>query len=464
MSRTVISGGLVVNASESLAASVLIDGERVVAVADPAAEFVADFSAGAEVIDATGKYVIPGGIDAHTHMEAQAFNSVSSDTFETGTIAAAFGGTTTILDFAQPAADKGSSLIAAIDHYHQKAAGQCAVDYGFHANTRHIDETRLKEMTTLVAEGITSFKMFTAYPETFYSPDDQLFRAYRHLAGLGALPMMHAENGIVIDVLRDEAAARGDVEPVWHSLTRPEAMEAEAVHRCSRIAEVAESPVYIVHLSSVPALEEVKRARERGVQISAETCPQYLFLGLQNLREPDFGGAKYVCSPPVRDERNHLPLWTALGRGDLATVATDHCPFCWNQKELGRDDFRAIPNGIPGVEHRVEQIYLGVVAGHLTLNRWVEVCSAEVAKTFGLHPRKGLIAAGADADIVIFDPAKPRTISAKTHHMANDYSVFEGQVLPGSVVMTFLRGKKIVDGANFLGAAGDGKFLRRAVR
>jgi dihydropyrimidinase len=464
MSRTVIRGGLVVNASESLAASVLIEGERVVAVADPAAEFVAAFSEGAEVIDATGKYVIPGGIDPHTHMEAQAFNSLSSDTFETGTIAAAFGGTTTILDFAQPAGGKGSSLAAAVDFYHDKAAGKCAVDYGFHVNTRDIDETRLKEMTTLVGEGITSFKMFTAYPETFYSPDDQLFRAYRHLAGLGAMPMMHAENGIVIDVLRDEAAARGDVEPVWHSLTRPEAMEAEAVHRCSRIAEVAGSPVYIVHLSSAPALEEVKRARERGVRISAETCPQYLFLGLQNLREPEFGGAKYVCSPPVRDERNHLPLWTALGRGDLATVATDHCPFCWNQKELGRDDFRAIPNGIPGVEHRVEQIYLGVVTGHLTLNRWVEVCSTEVAKTFGLHPRKGLIAAGADADIVIFDPDKPRTISAKTHHMANDYSVFEGQVLPGSVVTTFLRGKKIVDGADFLGAAGDGKFLRRAVR
>ena len=464
MTRTVLKGGIVVNASESLAASVLIEGERVVAVADPAADFVTAFSEGAEVIDATGKYVIPGGIDAHTHMEAEAFNSFSSDTFETGTVAAAFGGTTTILDFAQPARGKGSSLVAAVDFYHEKAAGKCAVDYGFHVNTKDIDETRLKEMTALVAEGITSFKMFTAYPETFYSPDDQLFRAYRHLGSLGALPMMHAENGIVIDVLRDEAAARGDIEPVWHSLTRPEAMEAEAVHRCSRIAEVARSPVYIVHLSSEPALEEVKRARERGVQISAETCPQYLFLGLQNLREPDFEGAKYVCSPPVRDERNHLPLWTALGRGDLATVATDHCPFCWNQKELGRDDFRAIPNGIPGVEHRVEQIYQGVVAGHLTLNRWVEVCSTEVAKTFGLHPRKGLIAAGADADIVIFDPDKPRTISAKTHHMANDYSVFEGQVLPGSVVMTFLRGKKIIDGANFLGAAGDGKFLKRAGR
>lgn len=469
MSRTVISGGLVVNASESLRASVLIEGEKVVAVADPSSDLVRAFSEGAEVLDATGKYVVPGGIDAHTHMEAEAFNSISSDTFESGTIAAAFGGTTTILDFAANRDPVGvrnphnSSLIAAVDKYHEKAAGNCAVDYGFHVNTRDIDDLRLKEMSQLVDEGITSFKMFTAYPSTFYSTDDQLFKAYRHLASLGALPMMHAENGIVIDVLRDEAVMRGDTDPVWHSLTRPEAMEAEAVHRCSRLAEVAQSRLFIVHLSSEPALDELVRAKQRGVDIAAETCPQYLFLSLDNLREPEFEGSKYVCSPPIRDERNHNPLWKALGNGSLATVATDHCPFCWDQKELGRGDFRAIPNGIPGVEHRVEQIYQGVVAGHLSLNRWVEVCSTEVAKTFGLHPRKGLIAAGADADIVIFDPNRPHTISAKTHHMANDYSTFEGQVLPGSVVTTFLRGKKIVDGGAFLGAVGDGQFLKRAV-
>ncbi len=461
MARTVIEGGLVVNASESILASVLIEGERVVAVADPGSDFVRSFSDGAEIVDATGKYVVPGGIDAHTHMQAEAFNSVSSDTFESGTIAAAFGGTTTILDFAAPV-DGSNSLIDAVDRYHDKAAGQCAVDYGFHANTREIDETRLKEMSQLAHEGVTSFKMFTAYPGQWYSTDDKLFKAYRHLGNLGALPMMHAENGIVLDVLREEAALRGDIEPVWHSLTRPEAMEAEAVHRCGRLAEIADSPLYIVHLSSVPALDEVLRARERGVQISAETCPQYLFLGLDQLREPDFGGSKYVCSPPLRDERNHHPLWKALGNRGLATVATDHCPFCWDQKELGRNDFRDIPNGIPGVEHRVEQIYQGVVDGHLTLNRWVEVCSTEVARTFGLHPRKGLIAAGADADVVIFDPNRPHTISAETHHMANDFSAFEGQTLPGSVDMTFLRGKRIVDGARYLGTPGDGQFLKRS--
>lgn len=461
MARTVIQGGLVVNASDSLHASVLIEGERIVAVADPTSDLVASFSQGADVVDATGKYVIPGGIDAHTHMQAEAFNSVSSDTFETGTLAAAFGGTTTILDFAAPV-DGASSLVEAVDRYHAKADGECAVDYGFHVNTRNIDETRLKEMTQLVSEGITSFKMFTAYPDNWYSTDDQLFRAYRHLGRLGALPMMHAENGIVIDVLREEAVLRGDTDPVWHSLSRPEAMEAEAVHRCGRLAEVADSPLYIVHLSSEPALEEVLRARERGVQISAETCPQYLFLDLDHLREPDFGGSKFVCSPPIRDKRNQNPLWKALGNRGLATVATDHCPFCWDQKELGRDDFRAIPNGLPGVEHRVEQIYQGVVDGHLSLNRWVEVCSTEVAKTFGLHPRKGLIAAGADADVVIFDPNTPHTISAATHHMANDFSAFEGQRLPGSVETTFLRGKKIVDRGYYLGAKGDGKFLRRA--
>ncbi|GEN79864.1 dihydropyrimidinase [Actinotalea fermentans] len=462
MTRTAITGGLVVNASDSLRAAVLIDGETIVAVAHEDSDLVRRFCEDAEVVDATGKYVIPGGIDAHTHMEAGQDPTTSSDTFETGTIAAAHGGTTTILDFAAPLV--GGSVLGAVERYHDKANGSCAVDYGFHVMTRDVDATTFAEMSMLVDQGVTSFKMFTAYPGQWYSTDDTIFRVMRHAGEIGALVMMHAENGLVIDVLRDEAALRGDTAPVWHSLTRPEALEAEAVHRVARLAEVAGAPVYIVHLSSAPALEEVERARRRGVRISAETCPQYLFLGLEDLRKPDFVGSQFVCSPPVRHEaHNHHALWRGLATGGLATVATDHCPFCMHQKELGLADFRAIPNGVPGVEHRVEQIYEGVVQGHLTLNRWVEVCSTQVAKTFGLHPRKGLLAAGADADVVVFDPNRPRTISAQTHHMNVDYSAYEGQTLPGSVVTTFLRGKKIVDDGQFCGTRSGGAFLKRSV-
>lgn len=461
MSRVAIRGGLVVNASDSLHAAVLIEDERIVAVAQEDTDLVRRFCENAEVVDASGRYVIPGGIDAHTHMEADAGPVTSSDNFETGTVAAAHGGTTTIIDFAAPLS--GGSVLGAVERYHDKARGSCAVDYGFHVMTRDVDETTLKEMSILVEEGVTSFKMFTAYPGQWYSTDDAIFRVMRHAAEIGALVMMHAENGLVIDVLRDEAAQRGDTAPVWHSLTRPDALEAEAVHRCARLAEVAGAPVFIVHLSSAAALEEVERARRRGVRISAETCPQYLFLGLEELRRPHPVGAGFVCSPPLRDEgTNHDLLWRGLASGGLATVATDHCPFCVDQKDLGKDDFRAVPNGVPGVEHRVELIHEGVVRGHLSLNRWVEVCSTEVARTFGLHPRKGVIAAGADADVVVFDPNRPRTISAATHHMRTDYSAYEGRVLSGSVVTTFLRGRRIVDDGELVGSRSGGRFLRRA--
>lgn len=459
-SRIVITGGEVVTARETLRTAVLIEGESIVALAADDSDLVRSFSETASVVDATGKYVIPGGIDAHTHLEAGDGTISVPDTFATGTVAAAFGGTTTIVDFASPL--PGGRVLDGLERYHQMTAGQCAIDYGFHMSIANVDAQLFPELDELIAEGVPSFKLFMAYPGQWHSTDDRIFRVMAHAGDTGGLVMMHAENGLVIDDLRDSAIARGDTDPVWHALTRPEAMEAEAVHRSTRLAEIAGAPVFIVHLSSAVAMNEVVHARERGTRVFAETCPQYLFLSVDDLDRPDFEGSKFVCSPPLRDRVNHDALWRGLGAGHLDTVATDHCPYCWTQKERGRGDFRKIPNGLPGIEHRIEQMYQGVVDGHMSLNRWVEVCSTAVAETFGLYPRKGTLAPGADADVVIFDPQATRTITASEHHMNVDYSVYEGQQLTGRVVQTYLRGRLIVDGDRFLGSAGQGRFLRRS--
>jgi dihydropyrimidinase len=305
--------------------------------------------------------------------------------------------------------------------------------------------------------------MFMAYPGRIYSTDAQIFRMMQQAGHNGGLIMMHAENGIAIDVLRDQAVAVGQIDPVHHSLTRPPEWEAEAVQRAAKLAGVAGVPLYIVHLSSAEALAEVVSVRDRGRNMFAETCPQYLFLDLDDLAKPDFEGAKYVCSPPLRPKEHQAELWRGLKTNDLQVVATDHCPFCWSQKELGRQDFRQIPNGVPGVEHRVELIYEGaVVQQRLSLNRWVEICSTTPAKMFGLYPRKGTIAPGADADIVVFDPSKTHVISAETHHMNVDYSVYEGMTIHGSVDKVLVRGSLVVDGERFLGRPGFGTFQRRA--
>ncbi|HYK66390.1 MAG TPA: dihydropyrimidinase [Streptosporangiaceae bacterium] len=452
-----ISGGTVVSATGAKPADVLIAGERIAAVTEPGFSAAAS---GAQVIDASGKYVLPGGVDVHTHMEMPFGGTFSSDTFETGTRAAAWGGTTTIIDFAvQP---KGTSLLAALDTWHGKADGNCAIDYGFHMIVSDVNETTLKEMAACVDAGVTSFKMFMAYPGVFYATDGEILLAMQQAARIGALTMMHAENGIAIDQLVAQALAAGHTEPVHHGMTRPAELEAEATGRAITLAGVTGAPLYIVHLSATQALAAVAEARDAGQQVFAETCPQYLYLSLDDLARPGFEGAKYVCSPPLRPREHQDTLWRGLRANDLSVVSTDHCPFCFaDQKELGRGDFAKIPNGIPGVEHRMDLLHQGVVAGQLTLSRWVEVASTTPARMFGLYPRKGVLAPGSDADIVIYDPAAGQVLSATSHHMNVDYSAYEGMHVTGRVDTVLSRGTVLVEAGEYRGAPGHGSFLAR---
>jgi len=456
-----IANGTVVTATGTLAADVLIDGEQVIALAQPGSELATSWAAGADrVIDAAGKYVLPGGIDGHTHMEMPFGGTFSVDTFETGSRAAAWGGTTTIVDFAvQP---KGTSLLAALDKWHEKADGNCAIDYGFHMIVSDVNDTTLKEMATCVDGGVTSFKMFMAYPGVFYATDGEILLAMQQAERIGALTMMHAENGIAIDELVAQAIAAGLTEPLQHGLTRPPELEAEATGRAITLAAVTGAPLYIVHLSAAQALDRVTQARDTGQNVFAETCPQYLYLSLEDLARPDFEGAKYVCSPPLRMREHQDSLWRGLRGNDLSVVSTDHCPFCFkDQKELGRSDFSKIPNGIPGVEHRMDLLHQGVVAGELSLARWVEVASTTPARMFGLYPRKGVIAPGSDADIVVYDPAAKQVISAATHHMNVDYSAYEGMEITGRVDTVLSRGQVVIDGGEYHGTTGHGQYLHR---
>ena len=456
-----IRGGTVVTAEGTLAADVLIAGEKIAAVIAREAGLPAGGRAD-QVIDATGKYVIPGGIDAHTHMEMPFGGTFSSDTFETGTKAAAHGGTTTIIDFAVQA--KGTSLLAALDKWHEKADGNCAVDYGFHMIVSDVNDATLKEMEACIGAGVTSFKMFMAYPGVFYATDGEILLAMQQASRTGATVMMHAENGIAIDQLVAQALAAGRTAPVHHGLTRPPELEGEATSRAIALAQVAGCPLYIVHLSAAHALEAVAEARDRGQNVFAETCPQYLYLSLDDLARPDFEGAKFVCSPPLRTPDHSAALWRGLRTNDLAVVSTDHCPFCFKeQKELGRGDFAKIPNGIPGVEHRMDLLHQGVVAGEITLQRWVETCATTPARMFGLYPRKGTIAPGADADIVVYDPAARQTLSAATHHMNVDYSAYEGMEITGRAEVTISRGRVVVRDGEFAGPPGHGSFLPRGL-
>ncbi|MEU4744352.1 dihydropyrimidinase, partial [Actinosynnema sp. NPDC023658] len=386
---TLIRGGTVVNATGAVEADVLVHGERIAALLAPGFELQAD-----ETIDATGKYVIPGGVDGHTHMEMPFGGTFSADTFETGTIAAAWGGTTTIIDFAVQ--NKGSSLLSTLDKWHEKAAGRCAVDYGFHMILSDVHDTSLKEMESCIDAGVNTFKMFMAYPGVFYATDDEILRAMQKARDTGATIMMHAENGIAIDQLVAQALAQGRTDPVEHALTRPPELEGEATSRAITLAKVTGAPLYVVHLSAAQALDAVTEARDTGQNVFAETCPQYLYLSLEDLAKPGFEGSKYVASPPLRPKEHQSELWRGLRTNDLSVVSTDHCPFCFkDQKELGRGDFSKIPNGMPGVEHRLDLLHQGVVKGEITLERWVEICSTTPARMFGLHPRKGAIAPGA---------------------------------------------------------------------
>jgi dihydropyrimidinase len=459
--RLAITGGTVVNATGPVVADVLIEGETILALAAPGSELATSFAAVAErVIDAAGRYVVPGGIDPHTHMDMPFGGTMSCDTFETGTRAAAFGGTTTIVDFAiQP---RGGSLLAGMDTWHAKAEGTCVIDYGFHAIVSDVNDQALKEMDVLVADGVTSFKLFMAYPGVLYSDDAQIFQAMQVAAADGATVMMHAENGIAIDVLVAQAAARGDTDPRFHGSTRPSLLEGEAAHRAICLAHVAGCPLYIVHMSAAEALEEVVRARDAGWQVWGETCPQYLFLSDEELARPGFEGAKFVCTPPLRPRHHQAELWRGLRTDDLSVVATDHCPFCFKeQKELGLGDFRKIPNGLPAVEHRMDLIFQGVVERRISLERWVELTSTTAARLFGLFPRKGILAPGADADVVVYDPAARHMLSASTHHMAVDYSTYEGLEITGRSEIVLSRGSVVVEHGRFEGRPGHGRYLKR---
>jgi dihydropyrimidinase len=456
-----IRGGSVVSATGIHAADVLIEGEKIAALAAPDAGLTEAWAANADsVIDAAGRYVLPGGIDVHTHMEMPFGGTQSNDTFATGTTAAAWGGTTTIVDFAvQP---KGQSLLSTLDRWHEKADGNCAVDYGFHMIISDVNEGTLKEMDACVAAGVNSFKMFMAYPGVFYATDGEILLAMQRAADNGSLIMMHAENGIAIDQLVAQALAKGQTDPLYHGITRPAELEGEATHRAGVLAKVTGAPLYIVHLSSEPALKAVRDARDNGQNMFAETCPQYLYLSLDDLGKPDFEGSKYVCSPPLRPTEHQDTLWRGLRTNDLSVVSTDHCPFCFNeQKELGRGDFSKIPNGLPGVEHRMDLLHQGVVKGEISLARWVEVASTTPARMFGLYPRKGVIAPGSDADIVVYDPAATQTLSVETHHMNVDYSAYEGMEITGKVASVLSRGRVVIADGEFRGATGHGQFLQR---
>jgi dihydropyrimidinase len=454
--KTLIRNGQIITATDNYKADIFIENE-VVSVIGAKLEMDADVT-----IDASGKLVIPGGIDPHTHMELPFGGTTSADDFRTGTIAAAHGGTTAIIDFAVQY--KGESLIQGVDNWHKKAEGKCAIDYGFHLITTELEDRQIEEMFTVMDEGVTSFKLFMAYPGVFLVDDATIFRAMSAAGQRGGLICMHAENGIVINEIIKRALEKGHTAPRYHALTRPTLAEAEGVHRAIAIAEMAESPVYIVHLSCADALNQVRQARDRGIPAFAETCPQYLFLSIDDYGE-DFNGAKYVMTPPLREKSNQTELWKGLKMDDLQVVSTDHCPFCMKeQKELGKDDFTKIPNGAPGVEHRVPLIYNGgVVENRISLNRFVELTSTAAAKMFGLFPKKGTIAVGSDADIVIFDPNKEQTISAKSHHMNVDYSAYEGKKIKGSVDTVLSRGTVVVNHQQqFTGKPGHGRFLKRA--
>lgn len=470
MARTLIAGGTVVTATDTIRADVLVEDEKIVAIY---AEGMAD-SAGAvdRVIDAAGKYVIPGAIDVHTHFELPFGGTFVSDTFESGTRAGAYGGTTSIIDFAVQV--KGERIMDGFEAWMAKAEGNCAIDYGFHMIVGDVNDETLKEMDRIVDEGVTSFKLFMAYPGVLYSDDGEIFRAMQQAAESGTTIMMHAENGIAIDVLREQAVARGNTDPKYHTTTRPPGTESEAVHRALVLADIAGAPIYIVHMSAKEGVAELTAARDRGQNAFGETCPQYLFLNWEDhVSAPGFEGAKYVCSTPIRplDEGHQEYLWNALARNDLQVVSTDHAGFFYDddavmgrQKRLGEGNFTLIPNGLPGVEERLNVMYQGgVVAGRLSLNRWVELCATNPARMFGLYPKKGTIAVGSDADIVVYDPKASFTYTSDSIHMNIDYTAYEGMEISGKPSVVMSRGKVIVENDAYVGRKGDGQYLKRGL-
>jgi dihydropyrimidinase len=464
LSDVLIKGGRIVTAVDDYVADILVRDGQIEAIAR---NIPAD---AATVHQAAGLLVFPGGVDVHTHMQFDLGTAQTVDTFETGTRSAAFGGTTTIIDFALQ--KQGETPKQTLDRRLAEAEPLCCVDYSFHIILTHVTPETLAELPDLINhEGISSFKMFMAYPGVLMVDDADIFRAMRKVGSHGGMINLHAENGGVIQVLIEEALAQGNTSPKYHALTRPSIMEGEATHRGLRLAELAEMPVYFVHLSAEEALESVVQARDRGILAFAETCPHYLFLTEEEYDRPDFDAAKFVMTPPLRSHKCQHELWRGLRFDDLQIVSTDHCPFCFNEqpfgiqksKQMGRDNFEKIPNGAPGVEFRIPLLFDGGVnAGRINLNRFVQLTATAPAKMFGLFPRKGAIAVGSDADLVLFDPLKPHTLSASTHHSNADYSLYEGKPVTGKVEKVFLHGQLIVNGDEWLGDRGSGKFQRRS--
>lgn len=453
-----IKNGHVFTAIDNYVADILVDDGKVRAIGinlDAQAD---------KTVDATGKYVIPGGIDPHTHLDFPFGGTVSSDDFRTGTVAAAFGGTTSIVDFAVQ--QRGHSLSQALEEWHKKAQGQAAIDYGFHMIIQDLPESRLPELDDMVRQGVSSVKMFMAYRGSVMVDDDTIFRTMVRAADNGALVCLHAEHGHMIDVLVKEALSLGNTDPKFHATTRPPATEAEATHRAIRMAEVAGAPVYFVHLSCAEALQEVQAARGRRDYVYAETCPHYLTLDNSMYDQEGFEGAKYVLTPPLRDTWHQSELWSGLRRNDLQVVSTDHCAFRFgDQKTLGKGDFSKIPNGGPGIENRLSLLYTkGVAEGLLDMNRLVELFSTNPAKLFGMFPRKGTIAVGSDADIVVFDPEEESVISAQTHHMNVDYNLYEGMTVKGVPEVVIANGETIVEDGKFTGTPGTGRFMKRGAQ
>ncbi|HEY6488246.1 MAG: dihydropyrimidinase [Terracidiphilus sp.] len=460
MSTVLIQNGTVVNADSTVRADVLIEGGVIKAVRPNLPP-----NSASTIVDATGLLLLPGGIDAHTHLDMPFGGTNSADDFLTGTRAAAIGGTTTIVDFAIQA--RGTKMRTALDTWWKKAEGKACIDYGLHMIVTDLGDAGLEDMDDMVREGVASFKLFMAYPNVLMVDDATIFKAMRQTAKNGALICMHAENGSVIDVIVQQALAEGKTAPIYHALTRPTRAEAEAVHRAIALAEMAGVPVYIVHLSSEDALNQVREARDRGLPAFAETCPQYLLLSIEdNMQDKGWDGAKYVFTPPLREKKNQPKLWEGLRKDNLQVVSTDHCPFCFeDQKALGKNDFTKIPNGGPGIENRLQLLHHhGVGKGNFSLNRFVELVSTAPARIFGMYPKKGAIKPGSDADIALWDPLAAHTISAATHHMRVDYSMFEGFKVKGNARDVYSHGELIVSKGEFIGTPGRGQYLRRAAR
>jgi len=458
MGTTLVKNGTVVTASDRYQADIYID-KGVVTLIGQGLNLPAD-----TVIDASGMLVMPGGIDVHTHLDMPFGGTTSADDFETGTIAAAHGGTTTLVDFAIQ--NFGEGLYPAFEGWMKRAEGKATIDYAFHMIVRELTDQVSGEMDKMVKhEGLTSFKLFMAYPGVFMVDDATIFKALLKTRDNGGLICMHAENGGVIDTLVKEALRKGQTAPKYHALTRPTRAEGEATGRAIALAEMAGVPIYIVHLSCSDALEKVKQARDMGLPAYAETCPQYLFLSYDDYERPGFEGAGYVMSPPLREKWNQEALWKGLAKNDLQVVSTDHCPFCMNeppQKQMGKDDFSKIPNGAPGIETRLMLVWDGGVrTGKIDMHRFVEIVSTNPARMFGLWPRKGTIAVGSDGDLVLFDPEKETTLSARGLHMKVDYNPYEGRKVKGGPAMVLSRGEVIVDHGQFKGARGRGQFVKR---